>query len=94
MISFQDAFTNSTLDVVVVDTSVPFPYDYDTQGDDWLKILESTDTERSVAFFGESVRKPDLRLTHPEALRRKAGILPGCVPDGFQYRHSKSRFCE
>ncbi|KAF9650873.1 hypothetical protein BDM02DRAFT_3092274 [Thelephora ganbajun] len=55
MISFQDAFTSSTLDVVLADTSIPFPYDHDTQGDDWLAALKSTDAERSVAFFDESL---------------------------------------
>lgn len=54
MISFQDAFTNSTLDVVLADTSIAFPYDHDIQGDDWLTALKSTDAERSVAFFGGS----------------------------------------
>jgi len=58
MTSFQDAFTNSTLDVVLADTSIHFPYDYCIQGDDWLGALTSTDTERSVAFFGESSEDP------------------------------------
>jgi len=52
MIPFQDAFTNSTLDVVLADTSIAFPYDHDTQGDDWLTALRSADVERSAAFFG------------------------------------------
>ena len=68
MISFQDAFTNSSLDVSAVDTSIPFPYDHDIQGDDWLTALKSTGAERSVAFFGGSIQKPDLRSTHPKPL--------------------------
>lgn len=69
MISFQDAFTNSALDVLAVDTSIAFPYDYDIQGDDWLTVLKSADTERSVAFFGGSIQGSHLRSTHPEALQ-------------------------
>lgn len=69
MISFQDAFTNSTLDVLVVDASIAFPYDHDIQGDDWLTALKSTDAERSVAFFGGSIQKSDSRLAHPDALQ-------------------------
>ena len=59
MISFQDidAFTNSTLNVSAVDTSIAFPYDNDIQGDEWLTALESADAERSVAFFGRSTAK-------------------------------------
>ena len=56
MIPFQDAFTSSTLNVVLADTSITFPYDHDTQGDDWLSALQSTDADRSVAFFGECPR--------------------------------------
>ena len=56
MTAFQDAFANSTLGVVLADTSIAFPYDYDTEGDDWLTALKSTDAERSVAFFGKSPR--------------------------------------
>jgi hypothetical protein len=59
MISFQDAFANSTLNVVLADTSIAFPYDDDIQGDDWLTALKSTDVERSVAFFGGSLQKSD-----------------------------------
>jgi hypothetical protein len=55
MISFQDAFTNATLNVSAVDTSIAFPYDNCIQGDDWLTALEYTDAERSVAFFGQSI---------------------------------------
>ncbi|KAF9792921.1 TRAPP trafficking subunit Trs65-domain-containing protein [Thelephora terrestris] len=55
MISFQDAFANSTLNVVLADTSIAFPYDDDIQGDDWLTALKSTDVERSVAFFDEKL---------------------------------------
>lgn len=58
MTSFQDAFTNSSLGVVLADTSIAFPYDHDIQGDDWLTALKSTDAERSVAFFGEPPRNP------------------------------------
>lgn len=57
MISFQDAFTNSTLNVSAVDTSIAFPYDNDIQGDDWFAALESADAERSVAFFGRFTAK-------------------------------------
>ena len=58
MTSFQDAFTNSSLGVVLADTSIAFPCDHDIQGDDWLTALKSTDAERSVAFFGEHPRNP------------------------------------
>jgi hypothetical protein len=60
MISFQDAFTNSTLDVVLADASIAFPCDHTIQGDDWLIALTSSDAERSIAFFGES---PKNRIT-------------------------------
>ena len=67
MIPFQDAFTSSTLDVVLADASIAFPYDHDTHGDDWLAALQSTDAERSVAFFGECP-PPEitLRSSHPK----------------------------
>lgn len=39
----SNVFTNSTLDVFAVNASVPFPYDRDIQGDDWLTALKSTD---------------------------------------------------
>jgi hypothetical protein len=67
MISFQDAFTNSTLDVVLADTSIAFPYDHDIQGDDWLTALKSPDAERSVAFFGGSSK---IRITFNSPARR------------------------
>ena len=57
MVSFHEAFANSSLDVVLADTSITFPYDRGTQGDDWLAALNSTDAERSVAFFGQCPRK-------------------------------------
>lgn len=59
MISFHDAFSNSTLDVVLADASIAFPYDRSIHGDDWLAALRSTDAERSVAFFGRSPKKSD-----------------------------------
>lgn len=58
MIPFQDAFTSSALDVVLADTSIAFPYDNDTEGDDWLTALRSADAERSVAFFGGCSKNP------------------------------------
>lgn len=67
MISFQDVFTNSTLDVALTDTSIAFPHDHDTQADDWLTTLKSTDTERSVAFFGRSSRK-SITFSSPRSL--------------------------
>lgn len=91
MISFQDAFTNSALDVVLADTSIAFPYDHDIQGDDWLTALQSPGTERSVAFFGGCAGKK-LRSTHPAIPRRKAGLLSHHPSYGFQRRHRYAQF--
>lgn len=67
MTSFQDAFTSSTLGVVLADTSIAFPFDNDTEGDDWLTALKSTDAERSVAFFGEPPRNA-ITFSSPRSL--------------------------
>jgi hypothetical protein len=85
MVSFHEAFANSSLDVVLADASITFPYDRGTQGDDWLAALNSTDAERSVAFFGQCPRKKSdyVQLT-PEVTRRKVGVLSDREPYGFQ----------
>ena len=92
MISFQDAFTNSTLDVVLADTSIAFPYDHDTLGDDWLAALKSADAERSIAFFGGSSTAAGESLSRSSRgpPRRKTGLLSHRASHRFQCSHRRS----